>query len=66
MLNPIIIGVVCIILMPLVLFLIAVLIFALYNLVAVLYGVYEKYRWETLAVVYLVLVNFFLAYAEGW
>ena len=66
MLNPIIIGVVSLILMPLVLFLIAVLIFALYNLVRVLYGVYEKYRWETLAVVYLISVNFLLAYLEGW
>ena len=66
MLNIILMVVTGFIVSPLVLFLIAVLIFALYNLIRVLYGVYEKYRWETLAVVYLVLVNFFLAYAEGW
>ena len=66
MFNLILICVTCFIVSPLVLFLLAVTVFALYNLLCVLYGVYEKYRWETLAVVYLVMVNFFFAFAEGW
>ena len=66
MFNLILIVVTCFIVSPLVLFLLAVTVFALYNLLCVLYGVYEKYRWETLAVVYLIMVNFFFAFAEGW